>query len=303
MGLVSRGVLVVDAPGKGPVRRSSTSGQVRPERLTGGRNASTIAWKRNRSHGSGEKDLVATSTRAGSRERMSTHSSDRSPSLATALVAAGAILSVVWFLAGRSPVTAHSGPAPEVEVAGGRSREEESLLARTELAPAADLRRTQVAPASVPLVEQPGLATLNGRLQVDGFAPYHGRVVVREVEGERSWTGAIDRYGRFFVPDVPAAELSLSFEMEWNNEERQLLLPSVPVTPAAGAVQVVDLDWTTRHVNVTVVDDVGAASPARVELSGPNYAATLDTNERGKARLSLIGGGSFSFRARLPSGR
>ena len=231
---------------------------------------------------------------------MSTRASGRSSSLVTALVAASALLASIWWLTGRAPVAIRRGPAPEGEVA--RAPNTGSLRASDELAHPSDLRRTPVAPAETPRAEPPGLASLNGRLQVDGFAPFRGRVVIREVDGERSWTGDFDRFGRFFVADVPAADLRLSFEMEWN-AERRLLLPDVPVTPAAGTVEVVDLDWSTRHVNVSVVEPDGLPGPARVDLLGPNYAASFDTNERGKARLSLIGSGSFSFRALLPSGR
>jgi hypothetical protein len=86
-------------------------------------------------------------------------------------------------------------------------------------------------------------------------------------------------------------------------EGRVLVLPEVVVTPAAGTHAVLDLDWTSRHVNVLVMDEEPLVTPARVELEGPSYAASFVTNEHGKARLALVGGGSFVFRAELPSGR
>lgn len=231
---------------------------------------------------------------------MSTRARGRSSSLASALVAAGVILSFLWWLAGRAPAEARSGLTRGGALAC--QREEPPIQASAALATSSDLRRTPVEPAGTNPAEQPGLATLNGRLQVDGFAPYQGKVLIREVDRDRTRVAQIDLYGRFFVEDVPAARLSLSFEMEWS-AERQLLLPSVMVTPAPGETEVLDLDWTTRHVNVQVLEEGGAASPARVDLQGPDYAASFETDERGKAKLSLVGSGSFSLLASLPSGR
>lgn len=232
---------------------------------------------------------------------MSARSRERSPWLLPALVAAVSLLLLVWWLVDRVPAFERSSLAlerinePAVAPAGTISLSE----------PRADAPQRMLVAAEEPFAEaarEPALATISGRLQVDGFAPFQGSVEIRRAGGEPLLTAAIDRFGRFYVRDVPAAELRLSFRMEWLTE-RQLLLPSVVVEPEPGETAVVDLDWTTRHVNVQVLAEGGAASRARVDLQGPNYAASFDTNERGKARLSLIGSGSFSLRASLPSGR
>lgn len=160
-----------------------------------------------------------------------------------------------------------------------------------------------VAEARTPAAVEPlALASITGRLQVDGSSPYHGKVRIDSQGDAWQHTATIDPYGRFYVEGVPPSKLTLSFEMEWL-AERQLLLPTFTTTPAPGKTEVVDLDWSTRHVDVRVVSGTEVPGQARVDIHGPNYQASFDTNERGKAKLSLVGSGSFSFRADLPSGR
>jgi hypothetical protein len=140
-------------------------------------------------------------------------------------------------------------------------------------------------------------------LVIDGFAPSRARVHLEAAEaGWEHWL-AVDRYGRFYLQGAPPGELALSFEAE-SLFERQLLLPNVLTVHARpGETEVVDLAWTTRQVNVQIGVPDELVGPVQVELTGPSYRTTFVTNERGRARLSLVGNGTFSFRAELPTGR
>ncbi|NOT30383.1 MAG: hypothetical protein HOP15_08040 [Planctomycetes bacterium] len=42
---------------------------------------------------------------------------------------------------------------------------------------------------------------------------------------------------------------------------------------------------------------------ARVHIEGPRYQTSIETDDEGKARLSLVGAGTFRFRAVQRSGR
>ncbi len=220
-------------------------------------------------------------------------------SLLSTFVGLGALLCAVWWLADRATSSDRSVVARDPGPAFERSVE----LQPTE-SPAAlrGVQRTALqAESSASAAAEPlAPANLTGRLQVDGFAPYHGRV---RIEADDAWrhTAVIDPYGRFYVENVPPSKLSLSFEMEWH-AERQLLLPTVLTTPEPGKTEVVDLDWRTRQVDVRVRNGDEAPGPVRVDMRGPSYLASFETNELGKARLSLVGSGSFSFRAALPAG-
>lgn len=217
--------------------------------------------------------------------------------LLSALVVVGALLCTIWWFEGRRPAfdrasLARNPQALEVEPDGMRSAQ--SLDASSP-------GRTPTVPEeSTPPAAEAALATLSGRMQVDGFAPFRGTVRIREEGRDGQCAAALDRYGRFYAAGVPAAKLRLRFEMEsemeFAEQGRQLLLPDVVIEPRPGQVELVDLDWTTRHVNVQVVDDDGPRQ-ARVDIQGPSYACRIETNERGKARLGLVGAGAFSFRA------
>lgn len=177
------------------------------------------------------------------------------------------------------------------------------LAASAELAPAAGRQDPVQREATTPLpADEPARATISGRLVIDGFAPSRGRVHVRAVRSEWERQVGIDPYGRFYLEGVPPAELLLAFEAE-GLFERQLVLPNLfPVHPAPGEIHVVDLDWCTRQLNLQVADGDALAGPVEIELSGPNYRTRFLTNERGKARLSLVGSGDFRFRAELVPG-
>lgn len=216
--------------------------------------------------------------------------------LLTAFVGLGVLLCVVWRLADRE--TSHQRSSFVRETEAG-----EVELASLHLPEAAAVVAVQRTPlddgAQAPEVE-PARSTISGRLQIDGFAPYHGKVRLRQENGAWERTAAIDPYGRFYLEQVPAATLSLSFEAA-GLEERKLLLPNAyQVTPAAGEIEFVDLDWKTRQLNVQVVSADAPPGQASVVLSGPHYRASFDTNARGKAKLNLIGSGRFSLRAERP---
>jgi hypothetical protein len=150
-------------------------------------------------------------------------------------------------------------------------------------------------------------ATLAGTVRIDGQAPWRTTIHLRAEDGGWESVVTADSDGRFEVADVPACALRLAFHAEPGMMEavegRVLVLPEVAVTPAAGGREALDLDWTSRHVNVLVMDDEPLVTPARVELEGPSYAASFVTSESGRARIALVGVGRFVLRAVLPSGR
>lgn len=216
------------------------------------------------------------------------------------------LLLVVGWTAGRAA-------AREGETGAGTAGAE-SASARAELESpariAADVSAERRLPQESTQAEAPALperASLAGTLRVDGEAPW--RTAIHAVSEDGAWEAraTADSDGRFVLDDVPAVPLRLELVAEPGRMEafegRVLLLPVVSVTPAAGAREPLVLDWTSRHVNVLVVDDEPLVTPARVELEGPSYATQFVTGENGRARLALIGSGTFVFRAELPSGR
>jgi hypothetical protein len=231
--------------------------------------------------------------------------STRRTELAFGLVGVLAVLLGLWWLthrAGSSARTLDAGePSTERREPGAHGPGADAVVAAaltaTERAP-----RESAAPEAV--AAKP--ATISGRLQLDGYAPYRARVRLRQEGATWEKTVPVDDFGRFYLEDVPAARILLAFEVEsMNAEERRLVLPNEhAVEPRAGEVQLVDLDWKTRHVNVHVV--TGEDLPRRrssVEIVGPGYRTRADTNDAGKLRLSLVGSGLFSFRAVLSSGQ
>ena len=145
-------------------------------------------------------------------------------------------------------------------------------------------------------------ATISGRLVIDEYAPSKGRVHLQTADGAWERRIGIDPWGRFYLEGVPPTELLLAFEAD-GLFERQLVLPNLfAVHPAPGELHFVDLNWTTRHLNVQVAEPDLIAAPLEVELIGPNYRTRFLTNERGKARLSLVGSGNFTLRTVLPTG-
>ena len=161
----------------------------------------------------------------------------------------------------------------------------------------------RAAPPAV--VEWPALVA--GRLTIDGEAPDAlspdgVELTARTQDGSWVRTARLARDGRFTLADLPRTELELSFQ-PLSSTERQLLLPFVALAPRALQDGELKLDWKTTQVNVRVIDDGQPAVVARVEIEGPSYRTSITTNDKGTARLSLVGAGRFSFRAVQPNGR
>jgi len=224
-------------------------------------------------------------------------------------VALAALLGLAWWLGGPGLV----GP----RASGASAQAAETLRGAGALADARDDEGTREAllepglgegEERSPVVAAPeesaaGPATptrLTGKLQINGVAPFRGVVEMRDESGDWTRTLNIDRYGRFQLDEVPDRRLRLSFRAE-SSFERPLLLPTVEVTPATGKLEVLDLDWSTRHLNVKVVGD-DEWRLARVHMRGPGYDTDFETDETGNARLDLVGAGVFTFRAELATG-
>ena len=221
--------------------------------------------------------------------------------------ALGALLCLLVLKFRRTSGASREPGRPAREVAGPASA---SVLAPAAASPI-DSDSQRVALGDVPPAEQAAdavtsshtlPATVTGRVRLYGSPPDGGKCVLRSADGTFERSAALDLEGRFRFGTVPGAKLELSFELQ-STDARQLLLPSVEVAPAAGAVQELDLDWEPRHVNVRVLGDGPGGNRARLEVEGPRTRANLDTDEVGKARLSVVGQGLFTFRAVQPCGR
>ncbi len=158
-------------------------------------------------------------------------------------------------------------------------------------------------PEAAPISSVPG--TVFGRLTIDGLAPDGGRARLHAADGPWAALTGLDHEGRFGFADVPAQALLLTFELVDLEplEKRQLLLPEVEIRPEPGASEDLQLDWRTRQVNVRVVSDAPEGSRASLRLTGPHTSASLETDDAGKARLNLVGDGTFRFHALQRSGR
>lgn len=224
------------------------------------------------------------------------------PALVLALAGLLAVPLALWWLAqrGSSGERGLSGRDPGAEAShqGQPTAPPEAVAALS----AAGRTPLESEGPRVPAELEP--ATISGRLQIDGYAPYRGRVQLRQDGAGWERTEPIDAYGRFYVEGVPAARILLSFAVE-SLAERQLVLPNEYALDAPpGEIEFVDLDWKTRHVNVHVV--TGEDLPLRrssIEIVGPGYRTSVDTSDNGKSRLSLVGSGLFAFRAVLASGQ
>ncbi len=225
--------------------------------------------------------------------------------LLLACVALGALLYVLWSLVQRSPLGGKEART-QTRVAVEVERALRPTAPRPEVR---DPERVSNAdgPAGEPVATSatPELATVSGRLTIDGLAPDGGRVRLRAVDASWEAAAVLDYEGRFGFTAVPARELTLAFELLDLEplDARQLLLPEVGVRPQPGQAEDLQLDWKTRQVNVRVVSDAPEGCRARVQLEGPRYAASLETDDAGKAHLGLVGDGSFRFRAVQRSGR
>lgn len=138
-------------------------------------------------------------------------------------------------------------------------------------------------------------ASLAGRLTIDGSHPRAGKLRLRSHHGTWRREAALDDDGRFLVDRLPPTPLVLAFEIE-SGSERALLLPEVEVTPALESESRLELDWRTKQINLRVVGAVQAGA-STIAIEGPGYRTSVLTNGGGKARLSLVGEGHFSFRA------
>lgn len=224
--------------------------------------------------------------------------------LSVACVGFAALLCVLWLFAQRSS-SAGEDVRTGTPAAAGRTEP----LRRVEPPQEPDPARVSVAveppaePEAAPAGSGP--ATVSGRLTIDGLAPDEGRARLRVVDGVWAALGVLDHEGRFGFADVPAQALVLAFELVDLEplEARQLLLPEVEVRPEPGASEDLQLDWRTRQVNVRVVSDAPEGCRASLRLTGPHTSASLETDDAGKARLSLVGDGTFRFHALQRSGR
>lgn len=169
---------------------------------------------------------------------------------------------------------------------------------RPPMAAAASTRENVAEPVTADSTTVPATAAITGRLQINGFAARRGRVRIRTEAGDYEQELVVDPYGRFYVEGVPAGELRIGFEAE-GLFERQLVLPDrYPFVARAGELEVLDLDWWTRQVNVFIGGEEGELRAAEVELSGPGYGCALQVDEGGILRLDLVGQGIFTFHAR-----
>jgi hypothetical protein len=224
----------------------------------------------------------------------------RSRALLVGAIALGcALLWLVWFRVRR---TSHTGQvvdsAPSPEGLPQAASDPPALEAGPQRVPlqAAGPARVQ----ELQTARAGPAATLTGFLTIDESPPAEGTVFLRAEELGWEQSVAIQE-GGFRVDAVPGARLELSFEIP-PQDERRVLLPSLEVFPEPGAVKDLSLHWKTQHVNLRVLREDGQELPATVTFTGPGYAASLETDERGKALLGLVGGGLFSFRALARSG-
>lgn len=148
----------------------------------------------------------------------------------------------------------------------------------------------------------PAPARLTGRLQVNGYAASRGKVRLRSGSGDFERQLAVDAGGRFYCESVPPGPLFLGFEAD-GHFERALLLPDrFELVARPGQLEVLDLDWWTRQVNLVVHSEDGWSGPTWVELRGPGYDTRVKVDESGLARLDVVGQGIFTFRTTTPRG-
>ncbi len=200
-------------------------------------------------------------------------------------------------------VLAESEPAP-IEAAAVRPPELAApTLAALRVAAGRESgdERARESLAGAPAAED-APATIAGRVILDGRPPLAGgRILFRSDDGTRAGSVLVDHEGRFWLQARPSEELVLSFDLE-PSDQRVLLLPEQRIR-ASGPTTELDLDWRTKHVNLKVFGDGAGGNRAQVDVAGPDCAASIETGDDGRAALTLVGAGLFTFRAVLPSGR
>lgn len=141
---------------------------------------------------------------------------------------------------------------------------------------------------------------LEGRLTVDG-RPLRATLHVSSANGDWRREVPLDEDGSFRVEEPPPSRLALAFACE-SDAPRKLLLPTVDLPPETETRERLALDWATKEVNLRLAGGEAAAF-ARVEIEGPGYRTEVETNEHGRALLSLVGEGPFTFRVTDDRGR
>lgn len=143
--------------------------------------------------------------------------------------------------------------------------------------------------------------TLEGRLTVDGRPLHGGTLHVSSGSGDWQREVALDEGGSFRIEEPPPSRLVLAFACD-SETPRKLLLPAVELPPETETRARLALDWATKEVNLRLAGGEAAAF-ARVEIEGPGYRTEVETNEHGRALLSLVGEGPFTFRVTDERGR
>ena len=187
----------------------------------------------------------------------------------------------------RAPATVRAAALEPARAAAGRS--------------STDARPAQPEPAVRGSAAPPG--AIHGRIALDGRAPPEGTLVRVSASGSATSAAfALDSSGRFHVEGVAPGASTLSFV--WPALDGRLVLaPQRTVVIAPGATREVELEWRSRHVNLKVTGDPGGWNRARVQLAGPATAAELETDDEGRASLTLLEAGTFRLRAVHASGR
>lgn len=144
-------------------------------------------------------------------------------------------------------------------------------------------------------------AALEGHLTIDGRPSFGATLRVSSANGAWQREVPLDEEGGFRLDRLPPARLVLAFACE-SGTTRRLLLPTLDLHPEAEAVERLALDWTTTQVNLRIAGDEAAAF-TRVEIEGPGYHTSVEANEHGRALLSLVGEGPFTFRMTGADGR
>ena len=221
--------------------------------------------------------------------------------LSGVLVSALTLSCFLWFFLQRNWSPGRSDPASPA-VSGKRTDEFHLAPVESQL----DLPRVSVLPDPPPRTE-PEMAgdelpaTLTGFMTIDGTPQDGGRIVFRAENGAWERTASITYNGGFRVNAVPASRLTLSFELPAQGE-RRLFVPSMEVLPEPGKVKELELHWKSTQVNLKVIGDSQHGNEAHVDIEGIRLLASLETNDKGRGSLTLVGTGRFSFTATQRSG-
>lgn len=161
--------------------------------------------------------------------------------------------------------------------------------------------RADARPVPDPVAVAAPTNALEGRLTVDGHPLRGGRLHVSSANGDWRREVPLEEDGSFRVEEPPPSRLVLAFACE-SDAPRKLLLPTVELPPGTEPRERLALDWATKEVNLRLAGGEAAAF-ARVEVEGPGYRTEVETNEHGRALLSLVGEGPFTFRVTDDLGR